>query len=177
MVAFGLACALVAQGRGRSPVAWFFIGWVIHVAGLILLLVLPDLGEEGRRHDALSGKTRLLRERQRLERQVADRRHEETRRRLAAHDRALGVDTSVPAWLDQAPSPPPLPDGVEAPEREREEWFYARGEAPVGPLARRDLERLARAGELDRGTLVWSPSLVDWRPAGSVPGLVELQHA
>jgi hypothetical protein len=38
---FGLICAVLASPKNRSPVGWFFIGFLIPLIGLILILVLP----------------------------------------------------------------------------------------------------------------------------------------
>ena len=39
-LAFGVVTALAASSRGRSPVAWFFIGAVTGIFGLIAVLVM-----------------------------------------------------------------------------------------------------------------------------------------
>jgi hypothetical protein len=40
--AFGVVTALAANSRGRSPVAWFFIGLIGGIFGLIAVLVMKD---------------------------------------------------------------------------------------------------------------------------------------
>lgn len=180
LIAFGFACALLAQGRGRHPVAWFFLGWLFNVFALVLLLVLPDRGVEEGRRVRMETDLRRQRERQAKDRQVADRRHDEMKRRLEAHDRALGLDTSGdPSRVLSNAAPPPLPPGMEARaiELERLPWYYAREGAPVGPIAFDELRRLVRESWIDGATLVWSEAIVDWRPASAVPELAELQHA
>jgi hypothetical protein len=37
----GLICAMIAPSKRRSPAAWFVIGFLIPLIGLILVLVLP----------------------------------------------------------------------------------------------------------------------------------------
>lgn len=39
---FGGICAAIASGKKRSPVGWFFIGFLFPLIGLILILVLPN---------------------------------------------------------------------------------------------------------------------------------------
>jgi hypothetical protein len=156
-VVFGLICAMVAQGRGRSPIAWFFIGGFLSCIGLILLLVLPDLKqqeEKDRRHQL---ETRRLREQLAKERQIADQRHNQVSQRLGAHDQALGLDTSTPAQLadGSAPTPPQLPGGAQ--------WFYARGKERLGPVSAETIRHLLQAGAVQRTTLVWSEGMADWK--------------
>ena len=92
-VAFGGICAVIANGRGRSGVAWFLLGFFLDCVGLIILLVIPDLRIEQERHNRVARENRRLREQLRKDRMVADARHEDAQRRFVAHDRALGVDT------------------------------------------------------------------------------------
>ena len=42
-VIWGVACAAIANSRGRNAAGWFFIGVFTSCIGLILVLVLPDL--------------------------------------------------------------------------------------------------------------------------------------
>jgi len=160
---FGVICAVMAPGRGRSAVAWFFIGVATQCLGIILLLLLPNLKleeQKQRRHDE---ETRRLREQLKKERQVADDRHATHRARIDVHDRALGVDTSAaesPPLLSGAP--PPLPAPAEP------TWFYALGGQQAGPVTAADLRGLLRDGTLDAASLVWREGLAEWTPIGKV---------
>ena len=51
-------------------------------------------------------------------------------------------------------------------------WYYARGGQQQGPVTDADLRRLAAAGELSPGDLVWQPGMAQWTPAARVPGLL-----
>lgn len=156
---FGIVCAFLASGRGRSPVGWFFLGLFLSCIALVLLLVLPDLKvqeEQQRRHHL---ETRRLREQLAKERQVADQRHNQVERRLGVHDQALGVDTSETPQLGNAPPPPPLPDGTQ--------WFYARGKERMGPVSIETIRHLLQAKAIDRHTLVWREGMADWAAAGA----------
>jgi hypothetical protein len=44
----------------------------------------------------------------------------------------------------------------------------------LGPLRREELAEAARAGRLQRETLVWSAGMPGWLPAGEVETLAEL---
>ena len=44
----------------------------------------------------------------------------------------------------------------------------------VGPLRRDELAEAARAGRLQRETLVWSAGMPDWLPAGDLNALADL---
>ena len=56
---FGLICAVIASGRGRNAVGWFFLGLIFNCIALIVLLLIPDLNDEADRDrldlDACSG--------------------------------------------------------------------------------------------------------------------------
>ena len=91
---FGIICAFIANDRGRSAVGWFFIGFLLDCFGLILLLVLPNPRREEEKRRQLARENQRLKERLHKDRNVADRRHDTTQRRLRAHDQALGVDTA-----------------------------------------------------------------------------------
>ena len=53
-IVFGGICAVVANGRGRSGVAWFLIGFLLGCIGLIILLVIPDLRLEQERKGGIA---------------------------------------------------------------------------------------------------------------------------
>ena len=156
-VIFGIICALVANGRGRSPIAWFFLGLVFSCFALILLLVLPDLNLLESHLQSQQLETRRLREQLAKERQVADQRHSQVERRLGAHDQALDLDTSEPAQLPGNAAPPALPDHTQ--------WFYARGRERMGPVSTETIRHLLQAKAIDGGTLVWRDGMPDWAAA------------
>ena len=61
-----------------------------------------------------------------------------------------------------APPPPPI------------DWHVVEAGRALGPLLREELAEAARAGRLQRETLVWSAGMPDWLPAGNVSALAEL---
>ena len=107
----GLLCALIASGRGRSAALWFVFGFFLNCFAVVLVLVLPDLNEERERYERLTTENRRLKEQHRKERQVAERRHAATQRRIDVHDRALESDTAgMVEQVDAAElAPPPRP--------------------------------------------------------------------
>lgn len=60
---------------------------------------------------------------------------------------------------DSAPPPPPL------------EWHFLDGAETTGPVDRETLRSAARDGRVRSDTLVWTPGMADWRPAGRVRAL------
>ena len=50
-------------------------------------------------------------------------------------------------------------------------WYYAVGDAPIGPLSFDELVSTARSGQLARNALVWSTGMSDWRSASEINGL------
>jgi hypothetical protein len=174
--AFGTACALIAQSRGRSPIGWFFVGFFVACIGLILVLVLPDLKVQQERERHLADENRRLRERLRKDRMVADERHAEIARRVGAHDVALGVDTSQPAAqaLPGHDAPPPASDpaGVRS-----SQWYWAQGLDRRGPVEFRALQALWRDGRVTAQTLVWCTGMPKWIAVREVASLEDALDA
>jgi hypothetical protein len=73
----------------------------------------------------------------------------------------MGLAVAGPA-LAAGAAPPALP----APA-----WHLVEGGRAVGPLGPDALARAAAEGRLTRDTLVWSPGMPSWLPAGQVPAL------
>ncbi|MCC6124284.1 MAG: DUF4339 domain-containing protein [Pirellulales bacterium] len=53
------------------------------------------------------------------------------------------------------------------------EWFYAKGDKHSGPVNSVELKRMATAGELEPGDLVWREGMAEWTIARNVRGLFE----
>src|SRR5262245_17853388 len=178
MLALGIACALIANTRGRSPVGWFFVGFLAGCIGLILVLVLPDLKVQEERERRLADENRRLRERLRKDRMVADERHGEIARRLGAHDVALGVDTAggpiaaLPTGEPRAPSPETPPNPASA-ELRGASWFWGHGTNRQGPVDFGALRGLWREGRLTTETLVWRKGMPQWTSVREVPLLAD----
>jgi len=51
------------------------------------------------------------------------------------------------------------------------QWYYAKSGQQQGPVGFEELRNLARSGGISREDLVWSASMKDWLPAGTVDGL------
>ena len=176
--AVGVACALIANSRGRSAIGWFFIGLLVPCfVGLILVLVLPDLKVQQERERRLADENRRLREKLRKDRIVADQRHAEISRRVGAHDVALGVDTSavVPALL---PGTMPAGSGAGADPTVAHElrgsaWYWAQGLNRQGPSDFEALRSRWQSGEVTTETLVWRQGMPKWTALRDVPGLEE----
>ena len=171
---FGTICAIMAPGRGRSAVGWFFIGFVVNCVGLIILLLIPDLKIEAEKERRHREETRRLREQLKKERQVADARHEAHDARLGVHDRALGLDTSAPL-LENAPAPPPLPSAANPPRDTL--WHYAFDGQRRGPVPANELREMWLDQRIPDATLVWCEGMRDWRPIGEVGDTLGDSHA
>ena len=159
---FGAICASMAPGRGRSAVGWFFIGLFTGCVGILLVSLLPNLKEQEAKQRRQTAETRKLREQLKKERQVADERHETHNTRLAAHDRALGLDTAQRESLP-AGTPPRLP-----PALEQAEWFYGVEGHRQGPVTASQLRTLWLDEEIPDRTLVWRDGMRDWLPIEEV---------
>lgn len=166
---FGIACAVIAPGRGRSPVAWFFIGVLGNCFGLIVLLVIPNLKLEEANKKKQARENRRLREQIAKERQVADHRHRSIERRVSAHDQALDLDTSSDSTaIERSSEVPPLP-------ADTTQWYYASGRERIGPVSAADIRDLISAGSLESSTLVWCSDMDGWEPLADVPDFEDHQ--
>ena len=181
-LAFGVACAMIASSRGRSGIAWFFIGLVSGCLGLIIVLVLPNLKEEQARLERLQRENRRLRERQRKDRQGADRRQSQTQQRLGLHDQALDIDSSrqleseSPERLSQgggSQKPPPFKRKHPLQKSETKRWFYCVDDNnnEQGPLSDRQIIHLFKSNEINLDTAIWRDPWPEWRTLRDVPWL------
>ena len=174
----GVICAMIADSRGRSALGWFALGFFLPCLAQVILLVIPDEQEERRRRDSLDQENRRLREMVRKDRQVGDRRHEETLRRLDTHDRAIGIDTRGPETLelegdgDAAAISPPNPPATPAERSVRQHlWFYVQDDERQGPVGFGRMRELWEDGVVDAGTLIWREGLEEWLPLAQLTEL------
>lgn len=162
-VIWGVACAAIANSRGRNAAGWFFIGLFTTCIGLVLVLVLPDLKVQEAERRRQEQENRRLREALSKERQVADQRHGHIERRLSVHDQAIGVDTSATPALADAAAAPALPASASGAR-----WYYARGKERMGPVSEETVRHLLQAGAIRGDTLVWREGMADWTKAAGV---------
>jgi hypothetical protein len=165
-VGFGLACAGIANHKGRSPIAWFLFGFFFHIIAVVIALVVTNRKELEGRFDRSRDRVERVREELRQERIKNETFRTEAGARLDAHDQIAGVDTRAEGALAAGLVPPPLPQ-IEGPT-----WYFeyegqARGPEPESALRL----RIAR-GELERDTLVWKEGLSEWVPAETQPQLL-----
>ncbi|MCR9245241.1 MAG: DUF4339 domain-containing protein [bacterium] len=166
---FGIVCAAMAPGRGRSAVGWFFIGFLGGCLGIIILLLIPDLKKEAAKEKRQREETRKLREQLKKERQVADARHQAHGQRLGAHDRALGLDTTAAELPGDAAAPPPLPEEAESVAAANAmEWYYAVDGKQEGPVTAARLRDMWLDELVPDSALVWCEGMSDWRPIGEL---------
>lgn len=184
---FATICAFVANSRGRSAGGWFCIGFFFGLFALIVLLVIPNLQELEARERQLREQNRLLKEQVRINRMNADQRIGQHSRRLAAHDRALGVDTRDPDQLAEssggdesaevpAALPPPLPPPARPETRDAviaARWRYAFAQEARGPVSFESLKGLFHIGDVTAATLVWTEGMSGWCPVQQLPALLE----
>jgi hypothetical protein len=164
-VVFGVICAIIANGRGRSAVGWFFIGFFLSCIGLVILLVIPDLAKEQFERSRRDAETRRLREQLRADRQLGDQRYDEVHKRLGVHDKALGVDTAPPP-------PSALGGAATGSQYAAAPWYFDGGEGRrMGPLPFDDLRAAWRRSEVGPETFVWTEGMADWKRVRELPGM------
>ena len=77
----------------------------------------------------------------------------------------MGAAMAAPVASRWAGASPPPPPPVPTP------WHMAENGQARGPLTLDELRRAAAAGRLRPETLVWTPGMAQWTPAGQVPEL------
>ncbi len=173
----GVACAILADTRGRSALAWFLLGFFFGCFALIGLFVIPDLKVQEEKERRLRMENRRLREQLRKDRAIADQRYQEHVQRLSAHDRALGMDTRPPQLQLQGDDDPDgvLPARADLPATG---WFYAMEGAaePEGPVSLATLRDLWAQESVGPTTLVWNETMKDWTTVRDIDGLEEALH-
>ncbi len=177
MIAFGAVCSMIANGRGRSGLIWFFVGFIFTCFALIILLVLPNLELEEQKDVRHHQRHRRLQEELRQERMKNQAFRGHAKARMDIHDAALGVDTREQASPTpvELPAPPPTPEIpiVEGNPSElpAEGWFTAMpGRDAEGPHSIKNLVDLMNSGEVSKRTLVWNADHdPEWLPVKDTP--------
>jgi hypothetical protein len=177
----GGAVAAIAHGKGRSPVGWFFIGFLLGVIGLIIVLVVSNVNQEKYLRARQDEDNRRLREQLRQERIKHETLREYTMKRLDAHDQVLGVDTRALGALPGENARAMLPgEGAEAapvqaapPAPQLDGWYFEQNGETRGPVSGEVIQTMLADGQLTSHTLLWADHLPDWRPAAVIP---EFQH-
>jgi len=112
MLVFGGICAAIANSKGRSPIAWFFVGIFAGCIGLIIILCLSNENERMAQLEAQNVQNRRLQEQLRQEQMKSESLRQHTLSRLDRHDDVLGIDTRETApqlEMDSAPRDPFAP--------------------------------------------------------------------
>lgn len=86
---------------------------------------------------------------------------------------ALGAQALGP-WGARAPEPAAVPPPPPPPPPPAKSWHLAEAGKAEGPFPTEELARRIAAGTLHPTTLVWSPGMAGWEPAGEVPELAPL---
>jgi len=173
LVVCGLVAAIIAAGKGRNPIGWFFGGFLLGLVGIVIVAVLSNLKEEEARRKHAAKERRRLREQLRQERLKTEAFRQHAAGRLDTHDEMLGVDTRPAPALGSGEEqgrlrgPPPIPSGSEADG----EWFFEDGGEAQGPVTGQAIRRLVEEGRIVRETLVWKRGMEDWAPARRLKGL------
>lgn len=162
-VVMGAICAVAAQNRGRSAVGWFFVGFLTGCIGVILVFVLPDQKVQQERERRLADENRRLREQVRKDRMVADRRHGDLQRRLAAHDAAIGIDTAGSEAQALPSSAAPMAGASGAADVRSVPWHYVDSGQRRGPVPFPQLRLLWGTGKVAGTTLVWTGGMANWQ--------------
>src|SRR3954462_15494899 len=131
----GGAVAAIAHGKGRSPVGWFFVGFLLGIIGLVIVLVVSNVNQEKYLRARQDEENRRLREQLRQERIKHETLREYTMKRLDVHDQVLGGDPksvqalpteNAPAYLPyaHANTPQPAPPEPVAKQPKANAWYF-----------------------------------------------------
>jgi len=183
-LAFGVACALIANSKGRSWVGWLLIGFFFGLIGLIICLCMSNLNEERQYRGQQAEENRRLREKLRQEQLKLESMRRHTAERLDLHDKALNMDTrsTVPAMLGAgyaypaapALTPPPLAEDPVVVEAGLSEWYFVSRGEQCGPVSSAQLTGLIQTGQVLRDTLIWQQPMSTWAEAGRVQPFASL---
>ena len=195
LIILGVIAAAIASAKGRSVIAWFFIGFFFGLLGVIIILCISNLKKEKAERAQTELENRRLREQVHQERVKAESFRQHAAKRLDIHDQHLAIDTrdALPALpvarepdlLEGAAQPP---DGVAGaapysvigdgpggqpspPQSAVRHWRYVfEGEAS-DPISEPRLLAMLRSGELEASSLVWTEDLGDWKAVSDVKAL------
>ena len=148
----GAACAAVAPSKGRSPVTWFLVGALTFGAGLVVLLLLPNLKEREAAQKSLDERARQAQEALEQRRSVAYARHPDSKP-LTVEPGRDGADSELHlAYQDS-------------------EWFHGTDENFAGPMPFETLHLTWLAESIDGQTLVWRKGMPVWRTIDDLDGM------
>ena len=162
-VIMGIISAAIASSKGRNPIGWGFLGFLVGLIGVIIVACLPNLKEEQARQFRAEEENRRLREQLRQEKIKAETFRQHAQTRLDAHDQKLGIDTrQAPAALAGGTAASQLGQGGET------LWYYDSGGSMVGPVPAAEVHEKLRTRQISPATLVWSEYMTSWQPARMV---------
>ncbi len=178
---FGTLAALVAGGKGRSAVGWFFGGFFLGLIGLIIVLCLSNLKAQREKELAVAREQRRLREQLKQERIKNTSFQQHVHHRLDRHDSALGLDTrSTPALNEgedgqprRLEQPSPAASAGAPPPSVGAAWHVAHRDGERGPFTRSEIIMQLRRGSLNGRTMLWRPGMEQWQPAQEISEFVE----
>jgi hypothetical protein len=188
-IIFGIICAAIASGKGRSGVAWFFIGALIGLIGLIIILCLPNLKQEQARQVYIEQENRRLREQIRQEQIKAEAFRNHAQRRLDVHDQHMGLDTRADDRLLENTAPATgllgsddvaaASGSASAPEARSDApgWYYAIDGQTFGPVPSPGLAEMLRVNAIPKNVMVWTAGMADWTSIERVPELNALVNS
>jgi hypothetical protein len=181
-VIFGAICAAIASSKGRTPVGWFFVGFLLGLIGLIIVLVVPNLHEQQARDARIEHENRRLREQLMQERMKSEVFRQHTAARLDAHDKHLGLDTrATPALAAVEEAAPQFGNpedefmnkyGLIPQANLARTWYYEQRGEIKGPVSEQSVRDMVDSGAIQLSTLLWREGLKDWVPATQALQLV-----
>ena len=185
----GVICSVVASNKGRSPVGWFFLGFLFGWIPLIIVCCVSNLKEEEAHRARVDNENHRLREQLRQERIKGEVFRQHTMRRLDVHDQQLGTDTRMAPQLEGGAGGPAgylegggggqIPFAAQAfpgadPARS---WYYDYEGQPMGPVTTDQMVSYFMSGAVRPFTLVWAEGMKDWAPANLVPEFMPYARA
>lgn len=168
-VAFGVITALVGRSKGRSPIGWFFVGFLTGCIGLIIVLVMSNLKAEEAKWKMSEERQRRLKEQLKQERLKTQSFQEHVQNRLDVHDDALDMNTRQ---IEGGDAHIPLIEN-KSDEMENCSWFYVKNDKRIGPISFNELKALFRDTTINKNTLIWKEGFDGWKMITDMPELME----
>lgn len=166
----GIIAAVIASGKGRNGLGWFFGGFFLGIVGIVIVAVIPNLKQEKARWEEDDIEHHRLRERMKQEKIKNESFRGHAAGRLDAHDGALGMDTR--SIQGPPPTPGMLTEGLQRsgppPNPSEAIWYYDLNGETRGPVSETDIKAMLRSRQIGGTTILWSESMSEWTPAKQI---------
>lgn len=158
MGACGAICAALAKSRGRNPIGWFVAGGLTFGAGIVAVLVLPDVKKQQAMQQRLDDEANRVQEGLERERRVAFARHPDN---LSA---GTGAEASNATAAESEDSELHM-------HYQDSDWFHDNQGECLGPMPFETLHLTWLSESIDGQTMVWRKGMDVWVAIDDLDGM------